>query len=62
MNELRSRKRDHAAWLGVYHAERDILDLYFREVSKAPVTNPRCVISVAQKYHKRGLALASFAA
>ncbi len=49
MSPKRSRKRDTAASLGVYDAERDILDLYLHEVSKAPLLTPQEEIAVARR-------------
>jgi RNA polymerase primary sigma factor len=49
MTKPRSRKRDTAASLGVYDAERDILDLYLHEVSKSPLLTPSQEIEVAKR-------------
>lgn len=49
MSKPRSRKRDTAVSLGVYDAERDILDLYLHEVSKSPLLTPLQEIAVARR-------------
>lgn len=52
MSKPRSRKRDTAAALGVFDAERDILDLYLNEVSKSPLLTPTQEIAVARRAQK----------
>ena len=52
MSKPRSRKRDSAASLGVFDAERDILDLYLHEVSKSPLLSPTQEIAVARRAQK----------
>ncbi len=52
MSKPRSRKRDSAAALGVYDAERDILDLYLHEVSKSPLLTSTQEIAVARRAQK----------
>jgi RNA polymerase primary sigma factor len=49
MSKPRNRKRDTAVSLGVYDAERDILDLYLHEVSKSPLLTPVQEIAVARR-------------
>lgn len=49
MSKPRSRKRDAAVSLGVYDAERDILDLYLHEVSKSPLLTPLQETAVARR-------------
>jgi RNA polymerase primary sigma factor len=49
MSKPRSRKRDTAVSLGVYDAERDILDLYLHEVSKSPLLTPLQETAVARR-------------
>ena len=45
----RPRKRDTAKSLGVYDADRDILDQYLYEVSKTPLLTPPQEIAIARK-------------
>jgi RNA polymerase primary sigma factor len=52
MTKKRSRKRDTAASMGVYDAERDILDLYLHEVSKAKLLTAQEEIVLAHRIHK----------
>ncbi|NOT07762.1 MAG: RNA polymerase sigma factor RpoD/SigA [Gemmatimonadales bacterium] len=52
MSQTRKRKRDSAASLGVHDAERDILDLYLHEVSRAPLLTATEEIAVARKVQK----------
>ncbi|HET9275218.1 MAG TPA: RNA polymerase sigma factor RpoD/SigA [Gemmatimonadales bacterium] len=52
MSKKRNRKRDTAAALGVYDAERDILDLYLGEVSKSKLLTPQEEIAVARRVQK----------
>ena len=40
MTKPRSGKRDSTAAIGRYDAERDILDLYLREVARSPLLTP----------------------
>jgi RNA polymerase primary sigma factor len=47
MSKPRNRKRDTAASLGVFDAERDMLDLYLHEVSKSALLTPAEEIAVA---------------
>ena len=49
MSKPRNRSRDRAAALGVYDAERDILDLYLNEVSRWPLLTPAEEIAVAHR-------------
>ena len=49
MSKPRSRKRDSAASLGVFDAERDILDIYLHEVSRAPLLTAAQEIAVARR-------------
>jgi RNA polymerase primary sigma factor len=49
MSKSRNRPRDSAAALGVYDAERDILDLYLHEVSRWPLLTPAEEIAVAHR-------------
>ena len=49
MSKPRNRPRDSAAALGVYDAERDILDLYLHEVSRWPLLTPAEEIAVAHR-------------
>jgi RNA polymerase primary sigma factor len=49
MSQSRSRKRETAAALGGYDAERDILDLYLHDVSKSPLLSPTEEIEVARR-------------
>ena len=49
MSKPRARKRDTAASIGVYDAERDILDLYLHEVSRAPLLTAAQEIAVARR-------------
>jgi len=49
MNKPRHRKRDTAASLGVFDAERDMLDLYLHEVSKSALLTPAEEIAVARR-------------
>lgn len=44
-----SRKRDGTASIGGYDAERDILDLYLREVARSPLLTPAQEIVVARR-------------
>ncbi|HEV8355394.1 MAG TPA: RNA polymerase sigma factor RpoD/SigA [Gemmatimonadales bacterium] len=52
MTKARNRKRDSAAGLGVYDAERDILDLYLQEVGRAPLLTAAEEIAVAHRVRK----------
>jgi RNA polymerase primary sigma factor len=52
MSKPRNRKRDTAASLGVYDAERDILDLYLHEVSKSPLLTAAQEIVIARRIQK----------
>ena len=52
MTKARNRKRDSAAGLGVYDAERDILDLYLQEVGRAPLLSAAEEIAVAHRVRK----------
>lgn len=52
MNKPRRRKRETAAALGVHGAERDILDLYLQEVSKAPLLTAAQEIEVAHRVQR----------
>jgi RNA polymerase primary sigma factor len=52
MNKPRKRKRETAAALGVYGAERDILDLYLQEVSKSPLLTPAAEIELAHRVRR----------
>jgi RNA polymerase primary sigma factor len=45
----RSRKRETAKSLGVYEADRDILDQYLYEVSQTPLLTPQQEIAIAKK-------------
>jgi RNA polymerase primary sigma factor len=49
MRKPRDRKRDTAASLGVFDAERDILDLYLREVSRSPLLSAAQETAVARR-------------
>jgi len=49
MSKPRNRKGQTVASLGVYEAERDLLDLYLREVSKSPLLTPAQEIAVARR-------------
>src|SRR4029077_6790205 len=49
MTKPRSRKRDTTASIGVYDAERDILDLYLHEVARSPLLTPAQEIAVARR-------------
>jgi len=49
MNKPRHRKRDTAASLGVFDAERDMLDLYLHEVSRSSLLTPAEEFAVAQR-------------
>ncbi len=49
MTKPRSRKRDTTASIGVYDAERDILDLYLHEVARSPLLTPAQEIAVARQ-------------
>ncbi len=49
MTKPRSRKRDSTASIGVYDAERDILDLYLHEVARSPLLTPVQEIAVARR-------------
>ncbi len=49
MSKPRNRKRDTAASLGVYDAERDILDLYLHDVSKSSLLTPAQELEVARR-------------
>ncbi|HEV8150024.1 MAG TPA: RNA polymerase sigma factor RpoD/SigA [Gemmatimonadales bacterium] len=49
MSKTRNRKRETASALGVYDAERDILDLYLRDVSKSPLLSPAEELVVARR-------------
>jgi RNA polymerase primary sigma factor len=52
MTKARNRKRDNAAGLGVFDAERDILDLYLQEVGRAPLLSAAEEIAVAHRVRK----------
>jgi RNA polymerase primary sigma factor len=45
----RGRKRETARSLGVYDADRDILDQYLYEVSKTPLLTPQQEVAIARK-------------
>jgi RNA polymerase primary sigma factor len=45
----RSRKKDTAASLGAYEADRDILDQYLHEVSQTPLLTAQQEIAIARK-------------
>ncbi len=45
----RARKRDTAKSLGVYDADRDILDQYLYEVSRTPLLTPAQEVAVARR-------------
>jgi RNA polymerase primary sigma factor len=45
----RSRKRETAKSLGVYEADRDILDQYLYEVSQTPLLTPQQEIAIAKR-------------
>jgi RNA polymerase primary sigma factor len=45
----RARKRDTAKSLGVYDADRDILDQYLHEVSRTPLLTPAQEVAVAHR-------------
>ena len=45
----RGRKRETAKSLGVYDADRDILDQYLHEVSKTPLLTAPQEIAIARK-------------
>jgi RNA polymerase primary sigma factor len=49
MTKPRSGKRDSTAAIGRYDAERDILDLYLREVARSPLLTPAQEIAVARR-------------
>ena len=49
MRKPRDRKRDTAAALGVFDAERDILDLYLQEVSRSPLLSAEQETAVARR-------------
>jgi RNA polymerase primary sigma factor len=49
MSQPRNRKRDTAASIGVFDAERDILDLYLHEVSRTTLLTPAQEIAVARR-------------
>ncbi|HEU5217041.1 MAG TPA: RNA polymerase sigma factor RpoD/SigA [Gemmatimonadales bacterium] len=49
MTKPAKRKRDRTAPIGVYDAERDILDLYLREVARSPLLTPTQEIAVARR-------------
>ena len=49
MTKPRSRTRDGTASIGRYDAERDILDLYLREVARSPLLTPVQEIAVARR-------------
>ena len=49
MRKPRDRKRDTAASLGVFDAERDILDLYLQEVSRSPLLSAAQETAVARR-------------
>lgn len=49
MTKPKSRPRDSTASIGVYDAERDILDLYLREVARSPLLTPAQEIAVARR-------------
>lgn len=49
MTKPKSRQRDSPASIGVYDAERDILDLYLREVARSPLLTPAQEIAVARR-------------
>src|SRR5687768_6082164 len=49
MRKPRDRKRDTAASLGVFDAERDILDIYLQEVSRSPLLSPAQETAVARR-------------
>ena len=52
MTKKRNRKRDTAAAMGVYDAERDILDLYLHEVSKSKLLTAQEEIVLAHRIAK----------
>ena len=52
MSPPRNRKRDNAAALGVFDAERDILDLYLAEVSRTALLTPAQEVAVARRASK----------
>ena len=52
MTKKRNRKRDTAAAMGVYDAERDILDLYLHEVSKSKLLTASEEIVLAHRIAK----------
>ncbi len=49
MTKPRSRKGDTTASIGGYDAERDILELYLREVARSPLLTPAQEIVVARR-------------
>jgi RNA polymerase primary sigma factor len=49
MSKSRIRSRETAAALGLYDAERDILDLYLHEVSKSPLLSSSQEVVVARR-------------
>ena len=49
MTKPKSRKRDSTGSIGRYDAERDILDLYLREVARSPLLTPTQEIVVARR-------------
>jgi len=49
MSKPRNSKRGAVASIGVYEAERDLLDLYLHEVSKARLLTPAQEIEVARR-------------
>jgi len=48
-NPRRARKRETAKSLGVYDADRDILDQYLYEVSKTPLLTQPQEVAIARK-------------
>jgi RNA polymerase primary sigma factor len=48
----RSRKRETAKTLGVYDADRDILDQYLHEVSLTPLLTPQQEIAIAKRVRR----------
>jgi RNA polymerase primary sigma factor len=49
MSKPGNRTRDSAGALGAYEAERDLLDLYLREVSRWPLLTPAEELAVARR-------------
>jgi len=45
----RARKRETSRSLGVYDADRDILDQYLHEVSQTPLLTPQQEVAIARK-------------